>query len=323
MLRLMTLWSFVFVLLISPAFGRIYMHPSNGETVTIDKANLKVFVFFPNGYDKSTVKLYINNEDVTKFCFFTETEIRVECGDFVKYGKNDASVFYILPDQGKQTLTWFFNIEEKLSDKISVKFNFQKEPFEEGDEIDVLLSAPPGGTASFFIKDSDVKGTMTEYDNGHYRGAYKIKYGDKVKDGKLAVLYRDKAGKESELEALESVNISAYFFKVKILSPENDSKVDLYFDIIGRTRPNAKVFITPAVSIGGVGNLFSSSSSKSSLGSVPGAIETEADEKGFFKVHYGFPIKVPLVNIKHRFYVNAIDSDGTRSLTTSFSVEMK
>lgn len=213
------------------------------------------------------------------------------------------------------------SIKKITASDLNLEYNHRNEAFEEGDEIEAVLTAPSGGKATLKAGNDPLFETdMYEYEKGKYKGTYKIKYGDRLKNGILKASYESLSG-SAEASAPNPITVSAYFFKVRIISPENDSKTDLYFDIQGRTRPNVKVFIAPAASIGGM-NPFASSS-KSSLGSVPGAIETASDDKGYFKVHYGFPIKVPIVNMKFKFYVSAMDGDGKRSLPASFTVTMK
>jgi len=109
------------------------------------------------------------------------------------------------------------------------------------------------------------------------------------------------------------VSIKAIFFKVKILSPAPDALVDNYFDIVGRTRPNSKVSIAPTMNFHG--GIWTTSPQNS------GAIEVMSDDKGFFKVHFGFPIKVSGMN--YTFYVTAIDEDENRAFPMTFHVKLK
>ncbi len=204
-------------------------------------------------------------------------------------------------------------------DELRLEYNSKGEAFEEGDEIEAVLKAPSGGKAELLAGD-DIRAEMTDTGENEYRCTYRIRHGDRLNKGTLSARL-DYAGRSYKTSAAEPITISAYFFKVRIIAPENDSETDLYFDIIGRTRPNVTVFVVPAASIGGM-NPFESST-KSSLGSIPGAIETRSDEKGYFKLHYGFPIKIPVITTKFKFYVNAMDDEGKRSLTTSFTTTMK
>ena len=192
--------------------------------------------------------------------------------------------------------------------------------FEEGDTVEVTLKAPSKAIASFSIRDVAEYITMKEISSGIYKGTYVVKYGDNIKE---AVITARAEYYEQVLDFVcsKKISISTYFFKVKILEPAQDEEVDLYFDIVGKTRPNTLVNIVPQPVIGGQG-LFSQTSN-SALGSVPGAIELTSDEKGYFKIHYGFPIKVPLLSIQYKFFITAIDKDGRRSLPSTLSVKVK
>lgn len=193
--------------------------------------------------------------------------------------------------------------------------------FDEGDTVEVTLKSRPNGSAWFYIQDIAEDIPMKEVSSGIYKGTYNVKYGDNIKNAVISAKaeYYDT---RQDFVSSQKITISTYFFKVKILSPKQDEEVDLYFDIVGKTRPNTLVNISPQTSIGGSGNIFSPNS-RSSLGSVPGAIEITSDEKGFFKVRYGFPIKIPIISVQYKFFVTAIDKEGRRSLPSSLSVKVK
>ena len=202
------------------------------------------------------------------------------------------------------------NLEE-----YKITFNRQDEPFEEGDKLEVEIKAPAHCKVIMKIEKSEIEENIPEVSDGIYKLSYPIKQGDNVKNSHIIAVCTLPDETEKEIISEDVLSISAYFFKIRIISPENDSKVDQYFDIIGRTRPNSKVYITPSPKIGGV-TPFSADNSL-------GAIEAKADEKGYFKVHCGFPIKVPIIKLKYRYSINAVDNNGNRSLTTLLNVEFK
>lgn len=207
------------------------------------------------------------------------------------------------------------NIQQNNQEDYKITFNKQEAPFEEGDKIEVELKGPAHCKVIMKIEKSEIEENMTEVSDGIYKLSYPIKQGDNVKNSHIIAACTLPDETEKEIISEDVLSISAYFFKIRIISPENDSKVDQYFDIIGRTRPNSKVFISPSPKIGGV-TPFSADNSL-------GAIEAKADEKGYFKVHCGFPIKVPIIKLKYRYSINAIDDNGNRSLTTLLNVEFK
>lgn len=205
--------------------------------------------------------------------------------------------------------------KETTDKEYILTFNKQEEPFEEGDKIEVELKAPKHCKVIMKIEKSEIEENMTEVSDGFYKLSYPIKQGDNVKNSHIIAVCTLPDETEKEIISEDLLSISAFFFKIRLISPENDSKVDQYFDIIGRTKPNCKVFITPSPKIGGV-TPFTADNSL-------GAIETKSDEKGYFKVHCGFPIKVPIIKLKYRYSINAVDDEGKRSLTTLLNVEFK
>ena len=201
------------------------------------------------------------------------------------------------------------------NEEYKITFNKQQEPFEEGDKIEVELKAPKNCKVIMKIEKSEIEENIPEISDGIYKLSYPIKQGDNVKNSHIIAVCTLPDETEKEVISEDVLSISAFFFKIRLISPENDSKVDQYFDIVGRTRPNSKVFITPSPKIGGV-TPFTTDNSL-------GAIETKADNKGYFKVHCGFPIKVPIIKLKYRYSINAVDENGNRSLTTLLNVEFK
>lgn len=208
------------------------------------------------------------------------------------------------------------NIQPKDNNaEYNLTFNKQEAPFEEGDTIEVELKAPANCKVIMKIEKSEIEENMTEVSKGIYKLSYPIKQGDNVKNSHIIAVCKYPDETEKEIISEDVLSISAFFFKVRIISPENDSKVDQYFDIIGRTKPNCKVFISPSPKFGGV-TPFTTDNSL-------GAIETKSDEKGYFKVHCGFPIKVPIIKLKYRYEINAVDNEGKRSLPTLLNIEFK
>ncbi len=206
-------------------------------------------------------------------------------------------------------------IQNQNDENYNITFNKQETPFEEGDTIEVEVKAPSHCKVIMKIERTIIEENMTETSDGIYKISYPIKQGDNTKNAHIIAICKFSDETEKEIISEDVLSISAFFFKVRIISPENDSKVDQYFDIIGRTKPNCKVFISPSPKIGGV-TPFTTDNSL-------GAIETKSDEKGYFKVHCGFPIKVPIIKLKYRYEINAIDNEGKRSLPTLLNVEFK
>jgi len=151
-----------------------------------------------------------------------------------------------------------------------------------------------------------------------------ISYNDGAKTNSLKWNFTLEKDGERDQAPLSTTRkeLSSYFFKVKILSPKEDEEVGLYFDIIGITKPNILVNIVPQPNLGGWERSFTQTT-KSSLGANPGAIEVTSDEEGYFKIRFGFPIKIPIISVSYKFIVTAIDENGYRSLPAIFTVKVK
>ncbi len=111
-------------------------------------------------------------------------------------------------------------------------------------------------------------------------------------------------------------DIETTLYTIKIISPKEDEKVDLYFDLVGQARPNSTIDIVPLSGIGGTGTIPSSSD-------TTGAITIKADENGFFKLNYGFPFKIPFFKMQYKLRVSAVDEQGNKSLPKIVVVQVK
>ncbi len=297
---------------------------TNPQRDSVTEASLEYFQIEANLFRYSNpenIKIIINGHNASPFTTLIAKKLMIPASEFLKYGKNDVELSFTEGSDGKTVLhSWSFTLKEPSPGR-ELTHN-APEKLEEGDVLEVTLKASPYGKAKFSINPIITDINMTETSPGVYNGKYEIRHGDNIKNGILTsdIVYPN--GEAGHFVSSKKLNISAYFFKVKIISPQQDEEVDLYFDIEGRTRPNSAVYIVPQTGIGGWGNLFTSPT-KSSLGSVPGAIELAADSKGYFKIHYGFPIKVPLMSMKYKFFITATDSEGNKSMTTILSVQVR
>jgi hypothetical protein len=311
---LLLVFSLLFTVSGARAFEIVRVIPSPDST--IEETRPALLIYIKTGgqeqIDQKKLRLTINGNEaswkclVMPNCITCNTEFRFPDGrNLIKfrYEGNGAPLDY----------EWSFVI--KPGESISgVVTHDARDKLQESDVLTVTLKGPAGGRARFDIGTFKTGLPMEEISPGIYEGKYEVQKNDSAKEQDILVRLQAKDGDAHNYISESKVTIAAYFFKVRILSPKPDSEVDSYFDIVGRTRPHSKVSIAPnMVFTGGMGT-------NTSPGGL-GAIEVMADEKGNFKVHYGFPIKVHGMN--YRFVVTAWDADDNKSFPVSFFVKVK
>lgn len=312
---------FIFMLLLrgnANSMDIIRVVPAPDSTVESVKPTLYVYYSASENekIDLDKVKLWLNGNSVTWKCLVMQNCISCDTSFRFPQGKN--TIRFLYDSEKPSEYTWSFNVktrDEIKSDSKGIFTHNYEEPLQEGDAFEVKLVSEPGGKAVFNIGSWKKDISMKETSPGVYEGKYIVERYDNVKDQPITAAVSIKSKGLLQYESDKRISISAYFFKVKIISPKSDTKVEPYFDIIGRTRPKALVSVAPNTGFsGGIGADTGGSSTQ-------GAIEVMADEKGYFTIHYGFPIKLP--GMKHRFFVIATDNEGNKSFPITFSVQVK
>lgn len=272
---------------------RIYVAPAKGEII-----------------DPNKISILLNGKKIANRCLVIQNGITCVPDDRFPQGKNTLQFIYAGTPQ--REFSWSFTVRNVSDPKGELTHNATNGALQEGEILEVELKSKPGGSARFDIGNWKEDMAMREESPGVYKGSYKVERMNSAKDQIVSASLRLPGGETLHFESPRRVTISAYFFKVKILSPANDSEVANYFDIIGRTRPGSRVSLAPQLHFtGGIG---------ANPGGM-GAIEVMADEKGNFKIHYGMPIKIPGMQLN--FMVTARDTEGNISLPVSFSVKIK
>jgi hypothetical protein len=316
MLRKIIAFSFIFFSLFPScvqAFEIIRVVPAPDSI--IEEIKPAVVIYIKAGekeeIDQKRIHLVINGNEASWKCLVMPGCISCTTEFRFPDGMNTIKFNY----EGKErTLDHEWSFVIKPRESISgVVTHDARDKLQENDILTVEMKGPAGGKALFDIGTFKTGLPMEEVSPGIYQGRYEVQKNDNARDQDILVKLIAKDG-EAHYISQTRVTLAAYFFKVRILSPKPDSEVDNYFDIIGRTRPHSKVSIAPnMVFTGGMG-------ANTSPGGL-GAIEVMADEKGNFKVHYGFPIKVHGMN--YRFVVTAWDADDNKSFPMSFYVKVK
>ncbi|MDQ7826469.1 MAG: hypothetical protein RDV48_26945 [Candidatus Eremiobacteraeota bacterium] len=315
---LLLLVAVIFLLSTAGGAGAIEINrvtPAPGAVVEEEKPT--VYIYFTlakkEELNPGKLKVFLNDKDVSWKCLSLPQSVSLEPSFRFPEGTNTIRVLYDRGEGDPLRYEWSFTIKTKETVKSGLTHNAADTLFE-GDMLEVSLKAEPGGKASFSIGSLKQGIAMEEESTGLYKGKYRVSRDDTLKNEKITARFTSREGSATDYEAEKPVKIAGYFFKVRIMKPLNDSKVDSYFDIEGKTRPGAKVSIAPQTG-------FMGSFGTNVPSGAQGAIEVMADENGFFKLHYGFPIKLP--GTQHRFIVSAWDKDGNRSIPYVFSVKVK
>jgi hypothetical protein len=207
--------------------------------------------------------------------------------------------------------TWSFQVKPR-SHIASVRHDAAGE-LGQYDDLQVEMQADPGGQAWFEIEGLADEVPMQEVSPGLYRGAYSVEPGDfRLQAAVIGHLRLDSG--TSALAADHPVSVFGHLFRVRVYEPLNGAQVPLNFVIRGRTRPFARISVTPRIGFNDALTAPTRDNPENDTGTIPG----EADAQGNFSINYGFPIKLPSMRLA--FTVVATDAEGNRSIPTMLIV---
>jgi hypothetical protein len=294
------------LLLPAPALGEeLAFTPGSGETVRDLRPVISIQL--PPGTLYSSARLWVNGREVSLMCLRTSTFVSYQPAGEMTPGP--VQVRFWAPTREGRYLEASWSFEIRPINAITSVTHDARENLGEYDEVTVEMVGQPGGEAWFQIEGLGDRVPMPEVEEGVYRGTYTVKPGD-YKLAARVVAYLRLGRRISEMAAEKPVTLFGNIFKVRILSPRNNSTVPLSFDIKGRTRPGSRLSIVPKI---GFQEGMAPPTRSDTSGTV-GAIEALADEQGYFTVHYGIPLKLP--NMHLILTVTAVDPRGERSAPT-------
>lgn len=291
--------------------------PANGSTTT--DARPVISVAYTSVKDKKqaiapqSARLWLNGKEVTANCLNTPSFISYQ--SFVPMTSGTVTVTFEALTVEKQPIKheWSFTIT--VAELItSIDHNAAGKELGEYEDLTVELKGQPQGKASFEIEDYRYDIPMEEVSPGVYRGTYRVQ----PKDSKLRGIVVGKLswGTRTATKQCETpVSMWGNIFRVVIEEPKPDAVVPLNFKIKGRTRPNSRLIMVPALGFSDSMTAPSRMDQDTSMGSIPG----EADANGDFVLEYGFLIKVP--GLRAVLSVSAVDPAGNHSLPAVIRVK--
>ncbi|MBI3925017.1 MAG: hypothetical protein HY319_05710 [Armatimonadetes bacterium] len=276
--------------------------PAEGEVVHDPRPVITVNLPADGSVDPGLVRMWVNGREVTGLCLKTPSWVSYRPPVAMEAGP--VEVRFATP--GPREVQFRFQVQPTARIQ-AVTHNGSVQELSEYDELEVTMRAESGGEAWFEVPGFKEGLPMLEVEEGLYKGKYLVQPGD-YKLGGPVVGHLRLGPHLEQLASREPVKIFGHIFRVKILEPANGSQVPLQFTIKGRTRPNARITVVPKI---GFDASMRAPSTGNLEGGEGGAIDGKADEKGFFSIDYGVPLKLP--NIRVVMAVFAVTEDGERS----------
>jgi len=206
---------------------------------------------------------------------------------------------------------------------VTVTDSATKHTLYEGDSLEVTADGPAGGRATANIEHRIVF-PLTEVSAGHYVGVYDVQRVDYLLGAPVRVRITMPNGNVFGNHSSNIVKVFGQMFTVRVISPENGSKVAYNFTIKGRTRPKSRVSISPTF---GAGTAYGGGYNNTGQPPMPGQIhrnlggvDVYADEHGYFEWRFGFPVHI--VNVGYTFMLTATDPKGEQAIPGSLYVTM-
>ena len=291
----------------SYAQSNYYMYsPAKGTTV---KNNRPVITFSLSGKtgETSSVRIKVNNKDVTDQSVITGMFVSYKPGDSLPVGENFVEVTFKSLEDKTVDFKWSFYVKEFKPIK-SVVHDAKTELMEK-EKLNVTMEGFKNCKATFDIGAFKRNLPMKEVEPGVYKGTYQVKLNDHATRAPVICKLEMDDGSYYRMKAKETVDIEARFFKIKILTPQNETYVKQSFKLIGRTKPNTIVKVATGFTFG------------SSIPKPRGGITIEVDENGRFEETLGFPISMS--NMKMLVKAHAIDRKGNESMPVTITVYLK
>lgn len=279
--------------------------PLPDQLETAEKPVIKVR--YPKGLAMmyGVARLWINDKEVSSNCVRTPYYISYQ--PFKEIAPGNVSVRFegkTLAKKQPVKIEWSFEL--KGTDPIkSVTHNCDHEMFYL-EQVVVQAEATPGAQVWFGLEGVTDNVPMIEDLPGKYEGRYTVKLSDNKLKSHLTV-HMKQGAREYSRTLDKTVAICGSMFAIIIDEPKSNQVVPLQFKIKGHTRPNATIYMQPRIGMGGV-TAPTNDRGAASLGTIP----CEADDKGYFEMDYGFPIKLPSMQASLTF--TGVDREGNEAM---------
>lgn len=264
--------------------------------------------------DPATARLWVNGSEVTALCLRTPLLLSYRPPAAISSGPVQLRFQARARNGVKLERSWSFTLQARQ--RIRQVTHDASATLGEYDTLKVEMRGEAGGRAWFEIPGLVEKVPMDEVENGLYRGVYQVQPGDYRMGARVVAFLR--LGPEVYRRSVDPpVNLFGHLFRVTIFEPENGSQVPLRFDIRGRTRPGSRVVVVPRLGFGEGTAAPDTRDSESAAGSFQG----QADERGFFTIAYGVPLKLPDLHVALTIF--AVDPEGNRSAPTTLHLAFR
>ena len=305
------------MLLLSPLAWaeNLDFQPANGQVVHEGRPVVSIGLPGKADYLHSAARMWINGKEVSGSLLRTPSFVSYRPMFDLK--KGPIQVRFTIPIVGRDPaeLRWTFQLDPR-GKVVSFSHDGGEQRLQEYDELKVTMKAESGGEAYFTVGSIGRRQPLTETKDGVYEGTFTVEPGDYAMGAKVKGFYR-LGPRQETIEAEDKVIVFGHLFRVKIYEPVDGSEVPTQFQIKGRTRPNSKVTLVPQVGFNN--NMDAPNSSNANnprtsaqAASGSGSIEVEADDKGYFVLDYGVPLRLPNLNVVMSIF--AVEPGGERSV---------
>lgn len=270
------------------------------------------------------IRIYLDNVNVTQLCSRNGADITISVPTTLSGGLHHMTL--VLPSlltQGRRAV-WSFQtpapVEAELHDAVvNVTNNVTKRTLYEGDALEVTATGPAGGKATASVG-KRFSFPLHEQFPGTYVGRYLIRRTDYVVAAPVRVRITMPNGHVFGNRSANDIKVFGQIFTVRVISPVNDEKVPFNFVIVGHTRPNARVSISPTIGIPSGTAQPGQNGQPPNVTKGMGGWDVTADENGNFRQAFGFPIHA--FNVSYSFFLTATDKDGEQAIPSTLHVIM-
>ncbi len=276
------------------------------------------------GVSAQTVRLLVNNEDVTARATITEAFFSYPPPADLPAGKNTV-VVTLRDAAGNETRReWSFTVTPAETLLKRVTFTPENKALSMGDTLTVRAEAVPGGTARFALGSASPTGAaaaierpMREESPGVYVGTYEVQRGDSLARAPVSVTFTPPNGRTGvTLAAAQAVTIAAGAPETPVIdTPQEGASVGAaVVTIMGRAAPNATI----RVNVSYQGRALLLIAARGTLA----AREVKADEKGKWSVE-NVKLSAPPGVANLSFTATAVSTDQTGEVSTPATVRFR
>jgi len=285
--------------------------PLPGSTVSEPRPVICVDLPAGGAVQYQDARLWVNGREVTGSCLRTPMFISYQAPGRMLQGPVEVRFQCRAVDGRALERAWTFQVEP-VSTITSVRHDAQRE-LGQYEDLHVDMQADPGGHAWFEIDGLHRQVPMEEVSPGQYRGNYTVGTTDfrlqATVTGHLRI-----GSSVSSRQAGEPVSLFGHLFRIRVHEPLDGAQVPMNFVVRGRTRPFARISMTPRIGFNDALTPPTRDNPETDTGTIPG----EADAQGDFAIRYGFPIRLP--NMRLAITLVATDQEGNRSVPTTLIV---